>query len=155
MEIQKVKIEPFMMIGIETRTINKGNVAKEKIGGLWQRLLNEKLIDQIPNKEDNSIYSVYCEYEGDHTKPYTTILGCKVNSLSSIPEGMVGKSFDGGTYIKSTTKGDLMEEIVINHWVNIWQSDWDRAYSADFEVYGEKAQNPKDAEVEFYVAINE
>ena len=29
----------------------------------------------------------------------------------------------------------------------------DRTYDADFEIFGEKAQNPADAEVEFYVGI--
>ncbi len=29
----------------------------------------------------------------------------------------------------------------------------DRKYDADFEIFGEKAQNPSDAEVVFYVCI--
>ncbi|MFT6810883.1 MAG: putative transcriptional regulator YdeE [Saprospiraceae bacterium] len=42
-----------------------------------------------------------------------------------------------------------------NSWLEIWQQDLNRVYSADFEIYGEKAQNPQDVEVEILVAINE
>ncbi len=31
--------------------------------------------------------------------------------------------------------------------------DMDRAFTADFEVYGEKAQNPSDAEVDIFIAV--
>ena len=153
--MQTVKIEPFKMIGIAIRTTNEGQKADKEIAELWQRFLGENIPDKIPNKVDYTIYSLYTEYEGDHTKPYTTILGCKVSNLDEVPEGMVGKSFDGGTYSKTTAKGDLMKGLIVNHWAKIWEMDLDRAYTADFETFGEKAQNPSDAEVEFYVAIKE
>ncbi|HAO28726.1 MAG TPA: AraC family transcriptional regulator, partial [Chryseobacterium indologenes] len=62
-------------------------------------------------------------------------------------------SFDGGDYIKFTTKGDLAKDLVINEWLKIWEMDMDRAFTADFEVYGEKAQNPSDAEVDIFIAV--
>ncbi len=68
---------------------------------------------------------------------------------------MAGKSFDGGTYIKTFAKGDLMKGLIVNHWTKIWEMDLDRAYTADFETFGEKAQNPFDAEADLYVAIKE
>lgn len=153
--MQKVKIEPFKMIGISIRTTNEGQKAGKEIAGLWQRFLGENILDKIPNKVDYTIYSLYTEYEGDHTKPYTVILGCKVSNLDEIPEGMEGKSFDGGNYSKTTAKGDLMKGLIVNHWAKIWEMGLDRAFTADFEAFGEKAQNPSDAEVDFYVAIKE
>ncbi|EZH73785.1 transcriptional regulator [Aquimarina atlantica] len=153
--MQTIKIEPFKLIGIEIRTTNENQQASKDIADLWQHFLGDHILEKIPNKEDNTIYSLYTEYESDHTKPYTTILGCKVTSLEKIPEGMVGKSFDGGTYIKSSAKGDLMKGLIVNHWSKIWEMDLDRVYTADFEVFGEKAQNSSDAEIDFYVAIKE
>lgn len=153
--MQKVKIEPFKLIGIGVRTTNEGQKADKEIAELWKRFMGENLLEKIPNKVDYTIYSLYTEYEDDHTKPYIAILGCKVNNLDEIPEGMVGKSFKGGTYIKTSAKGDLMKGLIVNHWVKIWEMDLDRAYTADFEAFGEKAQNPSDAEVDFYVAIKE
>jgi hypothetical protein len=32
--------------------------------------------------------------------------------------------------------------------------DLNRAFTADFEVFGEKAQNPNDAEIDFLIATN-
>lgn len=153
--MQRIKIEPFNIIGIGIRTTNENNQAAREIAELWQRFLGENISAKIPNKVDNAIYSLYTEYEGDHTKPYTAILGCKVNDLSEIPEGMTGKSFDGGTYLKTSARGDLMKGLIVNHWLKIWDMDLNRAYTADFEVFGTKAQNPSDAEVDFYLAINE
>jgi predicted DNA-binding transcriptional regulator YafY/predicted transcriptional regulator YdeE len=153
--MEKVKIEPFKVIGIGIRTSNENNQAATDITQLWQRFMGTGLIEKIPNKVDATIYSFYTDYEGDYTKPYTTFLGCMVTDFSEIPEGLTGRSFKGGTYEKSSARGDLMKGLVINHWEKIWQADIDRAYTADFEAYGEKAQNPSDAEVDFYIAIKE
>jgi predicted transcriptional regulator YdeE len=153
--MQKVKIEPFKMIGFAIRTTNEGQKACREIPELWQRFMEESSLDKIPNKVDDTIYSLYTEYESDHTKPYTAVIGCKVDSLDEIPEGMVGKSFDGGTYLKTSVKGDLMKGLIIIHWTKIWKMDLDRAFTADFETYGEKAQNPSDAEVDFFLAVKE
>lgn len=151
--MQIVKIEPFKIIGISIRTTNENGQASQEIADLWQRFMSENVISKIPNKIDNSVYSLYTEYESDHTKPYTAILGCKVENLDSVPNGMVGKSFNGGAYSKTTSKGDLMQGLVVNQWSKIFEMELDRTYDADFEIFGEKAQNPADAEVEFYVGI--
>ncbi|MEL7002447.1 MAG: effector binding domain-containing protein, partial [Bacteroidota bacterium] len=100
-----------------------------------------------------TVYSLYTEYEGDHTEPYTTLIGCKVSNLDSIPEGMVAKKFDGGDYLKLSAKGDITNNLIVDKWSQIFKLDIERAFSADFEVYGEKAQNPSDAEVDFYIAV--
>ncbi|WP_025739834.1 GyrI-like domain-containing protein [Aquimarina pacifica] len=151
--MQNVQIKPFKIIGISIRTTNENGEASLKIPELWNRFMQENLIHLIPNKIDNTIYSLYTEYEADHTKPYTTIIGCKVNSLEIVPKGMVGKSFEGGNYYKTTAKGDLTNGLIINHWSKIWAMDIERKFTADFEVYGKNAQNPKNAEVDILVAI--
>ena len=115
--------------------------------------MTNNILEKIPNKIDNSIYCIYTEYEKDHTKPYTTILGCKVSSLENIPNGMVGKTFEEAFYAKHTASGNILQGMVFNEWTKIWNSNLDRTYSADFEVYGEKAQNPENAEVDIFIAI--
>ena len=151
--MQTVKIKLFNIIGISIRTTNENGQASQEIAELWQKFMTEAIVSKIPNKIDNDVYSLYTEYESDHTKPYTTILGCKVENLDNIPDGMVGSSFKGGNYIKTSAKGDLMQGLIVNHWSKIFEMDLERIYSADFEVFGEKAQNPSDAEVDFYVSI--
>ncbi len=151
--MNKVKVEPFKVIGISVRTTNESGQAGKDIPLLWEKMISEDMPNSIPNRIENTIYSIYTDYEKDHTKPYTTVLGCKVESLDYIPEGMVGYSFDGGDYVKFTTKGDLSKDLVINEWLKIWEMDMGRLFTADFEVYGEKAQNPSDAEVEIFIAV--
>ena len=152
--MQTVRIEPFKVIGISIRTTNENGQASKEIAELWNRFISENILTKIPNKVNNEIYSLYTNYESDHTKPYTAILGCRVENLDNIPNGMVGNSFDGGRYFKTTTKGDLMQGLIISQWEKIFGMELDRTYYADFEIFGEKAQNPSKAEVDFYVGIN-
>lgn len=152
MNIQQ--IESFSVIGLAVRTTNENNQAAQDIPALWQKFMSENIIEQIPNKIDQTLYCIYTDYEKDHTKPYTTILGCKVSNLEQIPAGMIGKTFSTASYQKHISKGNLMQGIVFEAWLKIWNLDIPRAYTADFEVYGEKTQNPNDAEVDIFIAVN-
>ena len=153
--MQKVTIKPFKVIGIAVRTTNENGQSAQDIGKLWEKFMQEGIATQIPNKVDENIFSVYTNYESDHTCAYDTILGCKVDSLDNIPEGMVGQAFNGGTYTKFVAKGDLTKGAVYGTWASIFEQDIERVFTADFELYGEKAQNPTDAEVDVLVAIKE
>lgn len=74
------KLDTFYVIGIAVRTTNENQKAAQDIPVLWNKFMTEGIINQIPNKADHAIYCIYTDYEKDYTKPYTTILGCKVNS---------------------------------------------------------------------------
>lgn len=145
-------IQQFQVIGISVKTTNEHGQASQDIPALWHKFITEGIAAQIPDKIDDSIYCVYTDYEKDHTKPYTTILGCKVSSLKIIPGGMVGKTFEQAKYTKRIAKGDLSQGVVFEEWTKIWDSDLDRTYTADFEVYGEKAGDPEHAEVDIFIA---
>ncbi|MEM9934859.1 MAG: effector binding domain-containing protein [Bacteroidota bacterium] len=153
-DMQEVQIEPFHLIGIAVRTTNQDGQAAKDIGTLWAKFQADKVAEHIPHKSSPEIYSLYTDYEGDHTQPYSVVLGCKVDKLEKIPEGMIAKSFEGGKYLKTSAKGDLMKGVVVNKWMEIWNSELDRSFTADFEVYGEKALNPADAEVDFFIAVH-
>jgi len=151
--MNKTKINSFKVIGISVRTTNENGQAGTDIGALWNKFMSEGVAAKIPNKVDSTVYSIYTEYESDYTKPYTTILACKVKNLDTIPKGMVSLEIDGGNYAKFTSKGDLNKGVVYEEWIKIWNSSLDRKYTTDFEVYGEKAQNPENAEVDIFVAL--
>lgn len=153
--MQKLTVNPFMVIGIAVRTTNENQQAAQDIPKLWQKFMSQGVLDKIPNKITSEILSIYTNYESDYTKPYDTILGCKVDSLDSIPEGMVGYTFEGGEYMQFIAKGNLNEGVVYNTWLDIWQQDLKRSYTVDFEVYGEKSSNPKYAEVPIFIAVDE
>ena len=148
-----MQIETFSIIGIGIRTTNENGQSSQDIPALWNQFMSTGILAQIPNKIDDSIYCIYTDYEKDHTKPYTTILGCKVAHLDDIPAPLVGKVISAATYAKHTVKGNLMEGIVFNEWVKIWNTPLPRTFIADFEIYGQKAQDPNNAEVDIFVGI--
>ncbi|WP_394775032.1 GyrI-like domain-containing protein [Flavobacterium sp.] len=146
-------IQKFSVIGISVRTTNENGKSGEDIPALWNKFMTEEIQNKIPNKVSSDLFCIYTDYEKDHTKPYTTILGCKVENLDVIPENMTGKTIETADYEQLIAKGNLTEGVVYNKWLEIWNSDLDRSFTADFEVYGEKTQNPKDAEVDIFIAI--
>jgi predicted transcriptional regulator YdeE len=101
----------------------------------------------------NEIYAVYHQYEGDHIKPFSYFIGCKVNTGTNIPEGMDSLIIPGGIFNLVTSKGK-MPDCINDAWKEIWDSDIDRAYDTDFEVYGDKSRDWNNAEIEIFISIN-
>ena len=151
--METIKKDSFKVIGIRVRTTNENGQAANDIGKLWEKFMSENIREKIPNKINTSIYSIYTNYEKDQTKPYDTILGCQVSTLNEIPKGMIGQEFEKGNYTKFILKGNLTQGVVYNTWTEIWKKDLSRIFTADFEVYGEKSQDPTNAEVEIFVAV--
>jgi predicted transcriptional regulator YdeE len=145
--------DPFKAIGISVRTTNADARAVMDLGALWNRFYSQGVSAQIPAKADNDVYAIYTDYNTDHKGAYTAIIGCKVTSLANIPEGMVGKQIDGGLFRRYVAKGK-MPHAVIRQWQEIWNdSEVQRKYTADFELYGAKSKGEADAEVEIYIAV--
>lgn len=147
------RLEEFSVIGISVRTTNENGKSAQDLPTLWATFMGQGIIEKIPNKLSDDLYCMYTDYEQDHTRPYTTILGCKVSTLETIPEGMVGKTIESENYTKFVAKGDLAHGVVLDTWIKIWNSDLPRNYTADFEVYGPNAQNPENAEVTIFIAV--
>lgn len=151
--MQQIHQTAKYIIGISIRTTNQNNQSAIDIPQLWQVFHNQKIASKIPAKKSSDIYVIYTDYESDFTAPYTTIIGCEVHSLVEIPEGMIAHTIPQGSYTKIQVQGNLMENIVIDAWIKIWNSpNLERTYTSDFEVYGPKAQDPTQAEVAIYLA---
>ncbi len=146
------EIPSFKIIGIEVKTTNEKG-AKD-IGALWGKFYGENIAGKIPNKESEEIYAIYTDYESDYTGKYTTVIGQKVTTLKSIPEGCIGREFQGGSHKKFMAKG-AMPDAVVQAWKEIWDKDkiLNRKYTSDFEVYGDKSQNGDNSEVAIYIAV--
>ncbi len=147
-----IEIEEFKVIGISVRTINKNGQSQNDIGNLWGKFMGQNLIDKVPNKLAHEIYCIYTDYENDFNGQYTTIIGCKVNSFENIPEGLTTWTIPTTKYKVYKSIGKLPECVMMT-WTNIWHSDINRKCVADFDVYGQKAQNWEHAEVDTYVSI--
>jgi predicted transcriptional regulator YdeE len=144
--------DTFQIIGIEIRTSNQ--MAMIDLPKLWKKFFAENVKDRIPNKVNSNFFAVYTDYEGNHTKPYSCIICCEVNSLDTIPAGMVGKTIPFANYEVFTVAGKMPDKI-FETWQYIWNSEIEkrRAYIADFEVYGSKYGNPENSEMEIYIGI--
>ena len=105
----------------------------------------------IPNKIDDDILGIYMDYEGDYTKPYNFVIGCRVSSFDDIPAGMVAKTIPASKYAIFTTRGKHPESLM-NAWNVIWTSNLARSYTADFEVYGKRFYQ-ESPEVDVYISV--
>ena len=153
--MENMDIKPFSLIGIQTRTNTNGiSQLILDMQGLWGKFISENIAGKISDKIDNTIYAVYTDYEGDFTKPYNAFIGCRVQKLDSIPHGLIARSFSGGLYTKLIAKGNLLDGIIYDKWKHIFSLNLNRKYDADFEVYGEKATNFLDAEVEVLIGVH-
>jgi len=158
--IAKVVDEPgFAVVGIEGRTSNAREMTPEGvIGKLWQRFMTENLLAQIPNKMDSSILAIYTDYASDKDGEYTYVLGARVSSMTKVPKGMVAKRIPAGRYAVFTSEKGPVERVVPSAWQKINSlpksaPGGDRVYQADYDVYDQRAANPKDARVDIHVGI--
>lgn len=146
-------IADFKIIGISIESTNENEKSIEDMGQLWGQFYADDISKKIPNKESDEIYSIFTDYESDYTGKYTAIIGQKVTSLEEIPNGLVGREFKGGKYVKLVAKGK-MPDAIIEVWKRVWKEDkkLKRRYTADFEVYSAKSQNEVDSEVDVFIA---
>ena len=109
--MDKIDVIGFFLLGISTRTTNQNGQAAKDIGDLWCQFMDNNILPQIKDRVSDEVHCVYTDYETDHTGPYTAVLGCKVNSLDNIPEGLVSLSVAPGTYVKFTAKSWLPNRV--------------------------------------------
>jgi len=145
-------IESYV-IGLATETTNLNGRAAKDLSTLWERFYTEDISTEITTKVSDDIYSIYTDYESDYSEKYTCIIGHKVNSLASIPEGCVGRKFNSGNYHRFVAKGEIPNAVLAT-WESIWKSEpsLNRKYTSDFEIYGIKSQDGANSEVEIYIA---
>ena len=142
------------IVGIEIRTSNENAAALADLGQLWGRFFNENISAKITNKVSENIYAVYTDYESNYKGKYTTIIGLEVTELDNIPEGLMGRKFPAQPFQKFIAKGEL-HKAVGETWTEIWSKDesLNRSYLYDYECYGEKAKDPKSAEIDIFIGI--
>jgi predicted transcriptional regulator YdeE len=146
--------QSLKLIGLKlsTKTSNNNGNAATDCGGLWQRFISEGIADKITNKSSSDIYAVYFDYDGDHTQPYSFFIGCPVATDAELPEGLATITIPTQQYTTITAKG-IMPDCVADAWNNIWQSDINRAYGYDFEVYNELSADWQNAVVAIYISV--
>lgn len=145
----------FKLIGLKLphKTINDGGKSNIDCGNLWQKFEKENFAERIPGKLSDEIYAVYFDYDGDHTKPFSYFIGCKVEIDTGTPPGMNSLVIAAGSFTKVVAKGK-MPGCVANSWKEIWHSKMERAYKYDFEIYSDRSKDWNNAEVEIFISNN-
>lgn len=150
---EELMVESFRIAGIAVRTCNQEAQGVKDIGALWEQFFSEDVRGKIADKMAEDIYAVYSDYEGDYMQPYTCTIGFKVTDSFVLPEGMVEVRVPKQLHQVFHAHGKL-PDAVGEEWMKIWGLDINRAYQADFEVYGEKAANPENGEVDIYIGLS-
>jgi predicted transcriptional regulator YdeE len=149
MNFRTISLSAFTIVGISARVSND---RPQEIGKLWQQFYAEGIAATIPNKKSENIYSVYIDYESDHTKPYTIVIGCEVNDAASLPAGLVAKTVPAAKYAVISANGK-QPDALIAAWQQVWKSDLPRTYSGDFDLYVSRGAGSQDMDVSLHVAI--
>lgn len=146
--------ESFTLIGIRHlgKTTNANGQSSIDGGNLWQKFEKEGYAARIPAKVEDAVYAVYFDYEGDHTGPFAYFIGCRVQTGTVAPEGMVKLEVPSGDFALVKAKGK-MPDCMVNTWKEIWASEIPRAYGKDYEVYGVKSRDWNNAEVDIYLSV--
>ena len=96
-------------------------------------------------------------YAGNDARgPYTFMTGARISSGNALPPGISAIKIPAGRYAVFLTEKGLVGKVVPQAWQRIWSQTEDspaahRAFQADFEVYGQRAADPQNAQVEIYV----
>jgi predicted transcriptional regulator YdeE len=148
----QLELEEFDIIGIAVRTTNHNRQAESDIGALWERFYRDDCKLKISGKISEDLYCVFTDYETDHLGAYTTVLGCQVKPGTIPSAGFIRRIILKSRYQVFISKGTL-PECVQQTWMEIWNSDLRRSYTADFDVYGSDSNNPAAASVNTFVGI--
>ena len=146
--------EEIKLIGLKLghKTTNKNGQSGIDCGGLWQDFQTKNVPDLLQGKTSLDVYAVYYDYEGDHTAPFSYFIGCPMPSDSPVPKGLDEIVIPQQNYQLVVAKGK-MPDCIVNAWNGIWNSNLQRSYGYDFEVYGKNSQNWDDAEIELFISV--
>ena len=151
--------DAMKVIGLEARTTNalEADPSTARIPGLWQRFFKEHVPEQIPNRSGSGAWmAVYTKYERDASGEYSLVLGAEVTSFDDVPEWLTPVVIPASRYLVFSAQG-TMPQAVIETWGQVWSyfaasPEYERAYTADFEVYDQRFQSVS-PEVDIFIAI--
>jgi len=145
-------IPAFSVVGLSA-VISGNEKASEEINELWQSFFGKSIGQDVPNRVDDVIYAVYSDYEGDHTKPYRLTIGYKIKSEPEMKDHLYHVEIKEAEYAMMSAAGE-QPKALIDTWTAVWQSDLDRKFETDFEVYGKRFFEEGVHEVLVAVGVN-
>lgn len=153
-----VYLEEKKIAGIGCRTSNQLEASgKGSIPKLWSEFYSGQVGNSIPNKMNECIIGVYTNYETDVNGMYTMMIGSEVHTEREAPSNLVHATLPASKYAVFTSEKGHVADVVPKAWAFVWewfqQSNIERAYKGDFELYDERSVDPENAVVEIYISI--
>jgi len=113
-----------------------------EIPQLWQRVMQQGLLENVPHRADNNLTVVYSDYASDSNGEYTYLLGVRVTAVDKVPEGMTTVTVPAGKYAVVPSDTGPLPEILPKVWMRISKMPaselgGQRAFKDDFEVFPE------------------
>lgn len=155
-----VERDSFQIVGLSAQTSNAKEITSQaKIPSLWNDFYQQNIVEQIANRKYANIYGLYSDYETDVNGDYSITLGVQIlkSSDGDIPADLIVKTVPAAKYLVFTSDQGALPDIVIQTWQEVWawfaNSDVERTYTGDFELYDERCANPQEAQVDIYIAV--
>jgi predicted transcriptional regulator YdeE len=153
MEYEEVTIEGFSVVGVSIRTTNKDDQSERDIRKLRMEFLLNNIADDIHNRVSDDIYCIYVDFDGKKDGEYTAILGYRVSNTNDDTGEYAYGEVAGGKYYKFVSEGEV-PQCARPTWEYIWNSDINRKYLTDFDVFGETAiVGSKKGQVITYISV--
>ena len=134
MNHESLDVSAFDLAGLETRASNDD---PSPIGALWGSFFSDARMQEVPALDDD-VVAVYCEYEGDHTRPYTFFLGRRIAADACLPEGLpegiLRRRVPAGKFARIVSVGEQPGAMIAT-WQEIWGMPLARRYDHDFELH--------------------
>lgn len=133
----------FTVVGFTVRTSQQKEAGGTGlIPQLWQRVMEQGLVEDVPHRADNNLTVVYTNYSSDQNGEYTYVLGVRVTAVDKVPDGMTAIQVPAGKYAIVTSDTGPLPDIIPKLWQRIWamsaaELGGQRAFKADFEIYPE------------------
>ena len=163
MKKTKEHLNEMTLVGITVRTSNnlEANPETAKILSTVNDYFGNGLSQKIQGRiKPDTTYCAYTEYESDENGEYTYFIGEEVDPSQKVDPIFTSLTIPASNYVKFECGPGKMPTVCIDAWKEIWQMSSDdlggkRAYIADFELYGEKAQDCSNAALDIYIGIQQ
>lgn len=147
--------------GITARTTNARESGPDGLlPELWSRYFRSPGPAQPGEDNPHLLYAVYTDYESDASGAYTVLIG---HECGDEPGGEARNEDlqqvvvpEADYYVFETRRGPVFE-VVLEAWQEVWayfqDSQVQRAYTGDFELYDTRQFDPQNAVVQLYIAV--
>ena len=131
MQYESVFLPGFTVAGVSARVRND---RPEAFAQLWDEFRKADIPAALPQRRSDEVYSLYTQYESDHTGEFTLVIGYAVADGVSVPDELDAHDVPAAHYAVIRAEGP-MPQALIETWRAIWESDLQRTYTGDFDLY--------------------